>query len=99
MFSTHPTTNFNFSVIFILSSANAVNLDQSMSLSFGKDQVPLLGVLSPIILCRYFFLLDNAKYNTCQHIFSYFLTVPVRHIRHAKRKFNITGKKASSIFL
>ena len=39
MFSTHPTTNFNFSVTFILSSANAVTSDQSIKLSFGKDLI------------------------------------------------------------
>ena len=36
MFSTHPKGNFFFQVIFILSSANAFNLDQSKKLSFGK---------------------------------------------------------------
>ena len=37
MFSTLPQTNFNFSVAFILSSASAFNVDQSISLSFGKE--------------------------------------------------------------
>ena len=37
MFSTPPKTNFYFSVIFFLSSANAFNLDQSRILSFGKE--------------------------------------------------------------
>ena len=36
MFSTHHQTHFNFSTTFILSSANAFNLDQSIVLSFGK---------------------------------------------------------------
>ena len=36
-FSSHQETNFNFSVAFILSSANAFNLDQSNILSFGKE--------------------------------------------------------------
>ena len=36
MFSTLPKTNFYFSVTFILSSANAFNLEQSKILSFGK---------------------------------------------------------------
>ena len=36
MFSTLPKTNFNFSVTFILSSANALKLDQSKILLFGK---------------------------------------------------------------
>ena len=36
MFPTFPKTNFNFSFTFILSSANAFNLDQSKILSFGK---------------------------------------------------------------
>ena len=37
MFSTLPKSNFNFWVTFILSSANAFNLDQSKNLSFGKE--------------------------------------------------------------
>ena len=37
MFSTLPETNFNFSVTFILLSANAFNLDQSKILLFGKE--------------------------------------------------------------
>ena len=37
MFSIGPKTNFNFSVIFILSSASALNLDQFKNLSFGKE--------------------------------------------------------------
>ena len=36
MFSAFPETNFNFSVAFILSSANALNLNQSKILSFGR---------------------------------------------------------------
>ena len=36
VFSTLPRTNFHFSVTFILSSANAFNLDQSKNLLFGK---------------------------------------------------------------
>ena len=35
MFSTLPNRNFNFWVTFILSSANAFNLDQLKNLSFG----------------------------------------------------------------
>ena len=35
MFSTLSKTNFNFSVTFILLSANAFNLDQSKILLFG----------------------------------------------------------------
>ena len=37
MFSTLPRKNFNLPVTFILSSANAFNLDQSKNLSFGKE--------------------------------------------------------------
>ena len=37
MFSTLPKINFNFLVPFILSSANAFNLDNSIILSFGKE--------------------------------------------------------------
>ena len=41
MFSTLPKTNFDyFSATFILSSANAFNLDQSINLSFGKELGP-----------------------------------------------------------
>ena len=36
MFSTVPKTNFNFSVTFILLSANAFNLEESKILTFGK---------------------------------------------------------------
>ena len=36
MFSTHPKTNFNFSVAFNLSSANAFSLEQSKIFSFGR---------------------------------------------------------------
>ena len=36
MFSTHSNTNFNFSVSFFMSLANALNLDQSVKLMFGK---------------------------------------------------------------
>ena len=39
MFSILPKTYFNFSFTFILSSANALNLDQSKILLFGKDLV------------------------------------------------------------
>ena len=37
MFSTHPKTNFNFSVAFNLLSANAFSLYLSKILSFGKE--------------------------------------------------------------
>ena len=37
MFSALPKRNFNVSVTFILSSANALKLDQSKILSFGKE--------------------------------------------------------------
>ena len=37
MFSTYSKTNVHFSVTFILSSANSLNLDQSKILSFGKE--------------------------------------------------------------
>ena len=37
MLSVHCKTHFNFLIIFILSSANAFNLDQSKILSFGKE--------------------------------------------------------------
>ena len=44
MFSINPKKNFCFQVTFILSSANALSLDQSKNLPFGrglKDQLPL----------------------------------------------------------
>ena len=37
MFSTLPKTNSSFSVTYILSSANAFNLEQSKILSCGKE--------------------------------------------------------------
>ena len=37
MFSTLPNTSFKFQLEFILSSANALNLDKSKNLSIGKD--------------------------------------------------------------
>ena len=37
MFSTLPITDYNFSVASILSSGNALSLDQSEMLSFGKE--------------------------------------------------------------
>ena len=37
MFSTLPNPNFNFSVSFILSPANAFNLDQSTILLIDKE--------------------------------------------------------------
>ena len=37
MFSTLPKTDFNFSITFILSSANAVIFDQSKILSLSKE--------------------------------------------------------------
>ena len=37
MFSNLPTTNFNFLVTLILSSANTLNWDKSEILSFGSD--------------------------------------------------------------
>ena len=38
MFSTLPETTFKFSITFILSSANTLNLDQSEILLFGKEK-------------------------------------------------------------
>ena len=37
MFSTYPKKNICFSLVFILSAANALSLDQSKYLSFGKE--------------------------------------------------------------
>ena len=37
MLFTRPKTGFNFSAEFILSSANALNLEKSTILSFGKE--------------------------------------------------------------
>ena len=37
MFSTLPCTNFKFSAVINLSSANALNFDKSKILSFGKE--------------------------------------------------------------
>ena len=48
MFSTLPNTNFNFLVTFILSSAKALNLDQSKTLLFGKELNNLILDLSKL---------------------------------------------------
>ena len=45
MFSTLPIPNFNFSVTYILLSANALNLDQSKILLFGKEFILFLSSL------------------------------------------------------
>ena len=45
MFSTLPMTNFNFSVTFILSSANAFNLDHSKFFLYGKEGMHLCDTL------------------------------------------------------
>ena len=45
IFSTRPNTDFNFSVTFILWSANAFNLDQFKKLLFGKGLRSLLKTL------------------------------------------------------
>ena len=42
MFSTFHKTNFKFSVTFILSSANAFDLDKPKILSFGKEIIKTL---------------------------------------------------------
>ena len=41
MFSTFSISNFNFSFILILLSANAFNLDQSKILPFGKESTKI----------------------------------------------------------
>ena len=50
MFSTLPKPNFNFSVPFILSSANSFNLNQSEILSFGKE-LNLPPMTSSVYVC------------------------------------------------
>ena len=42
VFSTLPKTSFNFSVTFILSSANSSNSDQSKIFSLGKENDKIL---------------------------------------------------------
>ena len=49
MLSTLLKPNFNVSVIFILSSANAFNLDQSKILSFGKEMMLVTPLNSGLI--------------------------------------------------
>ena len=49
MFPTLPISNFNFSFTFILSSANAFNMDQSKILLFGKGLITLTIPLSPVM--------------------------------------------------
>ena len=51
MFSTPPKTNLNFSVIFILSSANAFNLDHHKIWSFAKELIAFF--FKVISVCYY----------------------------------------------
>ena len=67
LISTHPETNFCFWATFILSSANALNLDQSKSLSFGEELMCLQRVSNHVSqaqsvqvgMGRYFYLFVN----------------------------------------
>ena len=45
MFSSLPNTNLKISLKFMLSSANAFNLEKSKTLSFGNELSPLLRLL------------------------------------------------------
>ena len=58
MFSNVTNTYFNFSVTFILSSANAFNLNQSKILSFRER-------LTSKILYLYFFLIQDEVLWSC----------------------------------
>ena len=54
IFSVFPKTNFCFSVMFIMSSASAFNLDQSKNLSFSKELKTVLSFYSLFIChCKY----------------------------------------------
>ena len=64
MFSTLPKTKFNFSGTYILSSANALKLDQIKILSFGKElscynTVPSFNELSDRCFCEQIFLMEK----------------------------------------
>ena len=78
MFSTLPKTNFNFSDASILSSANAVCLDQSEILSFGRvNSLPYTKILDQSKMEDY----EDDKINLTQ-ILNFVL----------KREENIVGK-------
>ena len=54
MFSSLSKTNFSFSVTFILSSASAFNLDQTKTLSLGKE-FTAFSPFSPVFSKAFFF--------------------------------------------
>ena len=65
MFSTFPKPIFNTSFTFILSSADASNLDKSKILSFGKELIGCLVTQKTLIIMRQHILRSNwvAPYN------------------------------------
>ena len=79
MFSTLHKTNFKFSVTFILSSANAFNLDQSKILLCGKD-------LSHVyfIICNYYKFEKSTFLSFGKELIFY----------HTIQTFNTSGKEA-----
>ena len=81
MFSTLLEKELVFSVIFILLSANAFNLDQSKILSFGKE-LKLRNVwyrFSLDVLCFHCYLHRIA--DTCLvYILMYFLLLPISEL-------------------
>ena len=50
MFSSLPNPNLDFSFTFILLSANALNLDQSKILSFGKELRDIRSGMAAVLL-------------------------------------------------
>ena len=63
MLSTIPWTNLKFSVTIILSSANALNLDQSKILSFGTELNSYKTITSITDICLIFSLQVNPGFD------------------------------------
>ena len=81
MFSTHSKKNFSLSVTFILSSANAFNLNQSKNSLFGKDLKKGFGFsvklrkLSPIICLCHSTTISMGESNTIVSAYLQALTI------------------------
>ena len=61
VFFTCPKTNFNFSPTFMLSSANAFNLDQYKNLSFSKELMLMHDAFYMHISCYYMYNYELKK--------------------------------------
>ena len=90
MFSTLPKTNFTFSFGFILSSANAFNLDQSKILLFGKE---LSHILSSTNTLLWYSPKLSYGYKTCKSsALTLYHTIPTFNDLGEKLFENIVGK-------